>query len=155
MDTRDTIARVLVDILAVTATVITTTSDNIAHTNEIIYAVHDPSHHLIVREYRFRVPVDCFLPRNEGSSGHYYHGHVTIPPAHHVTGSTHHTVHHRFYTDSSFQHPKSLYGSKVGDTVYVKAFTDVRDYNQNRTDCYTTPTSSSYSSLKYFIIQNG
>lgn len=134
-----------------------TSRDNIAHSNEIIYAVHDQNHHFIVREYRFRVPVDCFLPRNEGSSGHYYHGHITIPPAHHVTGSTHHTVHLRFYTDSSFQHPKSLYGSKVGDTVYVKAFTDVRDYDQKMrlSDCYTTPTSSSYSSLKYFIIQNG
>uniref|UniRef100_A0A8W8IIT1 Deleted in malignant brain tumors 1 protein n=1 Tax=Magallana gigas TaxID=29159 RepID=A0A8W8IIT1_MAGGI len=134
-----------------------TSRDNIVHSNEIIYALHDPNHHFIVREYRFRVPVDCFLPRNEESSNHYYHGHVTIPPAHHVTGSTHHTVHLRFYTDSSFQHPKSLYGSKVGDTVYVKAFTDVRDYNQKMrlSDCYATPTASPYSNLKYFIIQNG
>eukprot|EP00105_Crassostrea_gigas_P038245 XP_019922393.1 PREDICTED: deleted in malignant brain tumors 1 protein-like [Crassostrea gigas] len=134
-----------------------TSKDNIVHSNEIIYAVHDPNHHFIVREYRFRVPVDCFLPRNEESSNHYYHGLATIPPAHHVTGSTHHTVHLRFYTDSSFQHPKSLYGSKVGDTVYVKAFTDVRDYNQKMrlSDCYATPTASPYSNLKYFIIQNG
>ena len=128
------------------------------HTNEIVYALHDPNHHFIVREYRFRVPVDCYTPRNEGGSGHINHGHdITLPPSHHVTGSSHHTVHLQFYTDSTFQHLKSLYGSKIGDTIYVKAFTDVRDYNlkMRLSDCFTTPTPDKYTSMKYFIIKNG
>ncbi|XP_078312094.1 uncharacterized protein LOC111136198 [Crassostrea virginica] len=139
-------------------TTTTTSTNNIAYTNEIVYALHDPNHHFIVREYRFRVPVDCYTPRNEGGSGHIYHGHdITLPPSHHVTGSSHHTVHLQFYTDSTFQHLKSLYGSKIGDTIYVKAFTDVRDYNlkMRLSDCFTTPTPEKNTSMKYFIIKNG
>nr|XP_022336156.1 cubilin-like [Crassostrea virginica] len=45
-----------------------TSTNNIAYTNEIVYALHDPNHHFIVREYRFRVPVDCYTPRNEGAN---------------------------------------------------------------------------------------
>eukprot|EP00105_Crassostrea_gigas_P043872 XP_019928020.1 PREDICTED: uncharacterized protein LOC105340997 [Crassostrea gigas] len=184
MDTQDIIARALVDILVVTATVITvkmaipdTLTEVIPASCLIILLVArkrglpviillTPTKSSMLFMTRtitssfvnigFKKPVDCFLPRNEGSYGYYYNAHATIPPAHHVTGSTHHTVHLRFNTDSSFQHPKSLYGSKVGDTVYVNAFTDVRDYNQKMrlSDCYTTPTSSSYSSLKYFKMGN-
>lgn len=138
--------------------VLQTTVDNILYTNELTYALHDPNHHFIIHEYRFRVPVDCYLARAEGSSGHFNHGHdVTVPASHHVTGSSHHTVYLQFYRDSSFTYTKPLYGSKVGDIVYVKAYTDVRDYNlkMRLSDCFTTPTSSAYSNMKYFIIQNG
>ncbi|XP_062575526.1 deleted in malignant brain tumors 1 protein-like [Saccostrea cucullata] len=139
-------------------TTIRTLTDHVVYTNQLVYALHDPNHHYIIHEYRFRVPVDCYLKRNEAGSGHFNHGHdVTMPSAHHVTGSTHHSVHIQFYTDSTFRYTKPLYGSRVGDRVYVKAYTDVRDYNLKMriSDCFTTPTPSEFSSMKYFIIQNG
>jgi hypothetical protein len=74
-----------------------------------------------------------------------------------VTGSGHHTVYLQFYSDSSFKYNKPLYKPKTGDAVYVKVYTNVRDYNlkMRLSDCFTTPTSSVYSNMKYFIIQNG
>ncbi|XP_062602411.1 pancreatic secretory granule membrane major glycoprotein GP2-like [Saccostrea cucullata] len=130
--------------------------DNIIYTNKLIYALHDPNHHFIVREYRFQINVDCYLPRSEGNSGHFNHGH-DVTSSIHVNGSGHHQVHLQFYTDSSFTQIKPLYGSPVGDTVYVKATTNVRDYNvkMKLSDCFTTPTYSSDPSLRYFIISNG
>ncbi|KAJ8311381.1 hypothetical protein KUTeg_010736 [Tegillarca granosa] len=74
-----------------------------------------------------------------------------------VTG--HYTVNMAFYDDSNFRYQKYGYPltANIGDNVYVKVFTDIRDYNikMRLNDCFTRPTPSAPDNLRFFLIRNG
>ena len=133
-----------------------TTSDKIVYSNELVYALHDPNYHFITKEYRFRLKTDCYISRNEGSGGQFYHNYVT-DSSQHVTNSGHHYVHLAFYSDPQFTHNKPLYGSKVGDNVYVKAYTDLRNYNikMRLDECYTKPTRYGSDAYRFYLLRDG
>ena len=97
------------------------------------------------------------MSRNEGASNHFNHGgsqqnHVT-----HINGTGQHSVNLQFYTDSSFIHQKPSFGSKVGDKVYVKAYTDIRNYDikMRLDDCYTKPSMHSSDNFRFYLIRDG
>ncbi|XP_048747662.2 uncharacterized protein LOC125659908 [Ostrea edulis] len=110
--------------------------------NVLVYAVHDSFYHFIVREYRFRMNVSCTVGFPNGPL-------PTIPSDYPVLL--------KFYSDSSFLQTKTLNSSKVGDKVYVRAYTDISDSHlkMKLSDCYTTPSSFSDPQMVYFIIRNG
>ncbi|KAK3087871.1 hypothetical protein FSP39_011764, partial [Pinctada imbricata] len=138
-------------------TQVTATLQSVVYAGELKYAVHDPVRHFRKREYRFRVKVDCHMPRQEGASGNINHGTTNPLDGHDINGSSHHSVNLEFFTDPSFTHPTYAYGSKVGENVYVKAYTDIRndDIKMNLDSCYTTPSYYSSESYRYYIIRDG
>jgi hypothetical protein len=130
----------------------------VVYTNVLVYAIHDPLHPFIVREYPWRVDVECDMSRVESVQNH-FNQHGNIGGEHHVTVASHFDIQMSFYNDSSFRFEKRgnpLYAD-VGENVFVKVYVDTDDWNiKLRLDsCYTKPTPGAADSLMYYIIQNG
>ena len=116
-----------------------------------MYSVHDPVHHSIVREYRFKVNVECNMSMIEN-------GHINTNQSH-VAGTEHLTVELTFYSDSKYQHEFSGFPPSymIGDNVYVKVQAHINDddVKMRLSDCYTKPTESSGDIYLYYLIKNG
>ena len=116
-----------------------------------MYSVHDPVHHSIVLEYRFKVNVECDMFMTE--NGH------NNTNQNHVAGTGHLAVEVKFYSDSKYQHEFSGFPPSymIGDNVYVKVQTHIHDYDvkMRLSDCYTKPTESSGDIYLYYLIKNG
>ncbi|XP_062606477.1 oncoprotein-induced transcript 3 protein-like [Saccostrea cucullata] len=122
-------------------------SEGINYQNILIYAVHDKLHHFIVREYRFRLKVNCTKLFPNGPFNNNANSSIKFDQP----------LHLQFFSDPSYLHVKSLNSSKVGDKVYVRAYSDVNDsHSKTRlSDCYTTPMFSTNPTMVYFIIKDG
>ena len=110
-----------------------------------MYSVHDPVHHSIVREYRFKVNVECNMSMTEN-------GHNNTNPSHLAVALT-------FYSDSKYQHEFSGFPPSymIGDNVFVKVQTHINndDVKMRLSDCYTKPTESSGDIYLYYLIKYG
>ena len=110
-----------------------------------MYSVHDPVHHSIVREYRFKINVECNMSMTEN-------GHNNTNPSHLAVALT-------FYSDSKYRHEFSGFPPSymIGDNVYVKVQAHINDddVKMRLSDCYTKPTESSGDIYLYYLIKNG
>ncbi|KAJ8311383.1 LOW QUALITY PROTEIN: hypothetical protein KUTeg_010738 [Tegillarca granosa] len=128
--------------------------------NELVYAVHDPNYHFITRGYKFRIQISCHMSAIETVTDNIKqaHGHAESH-IHNENVTGHYTVNMAFYDDSNFRYQKYGYPltANIGDNVYVKVFTDIRDYNikMRLNDCFTRPTPSAPDNLRFFLIRNG
>ena len=110
-----------------------------------MYSVHDPVHHSIVREYRFKINVECNMSMTEN-------GHNNTNPSHLAVALT-------FYSDSKYQHAFSGFPPSymIGDNIYVKvqSYINDDDAKMRLSECYTKPTESSGDIYLYYLIKNG
>ncbi|XP_061178331.1 oncoprotein-induced transcript 3 protein-like [Saccostrea echinata] len=120
-------------------------AEGINYQNVLVYAVHDKHYHFIVREHRFRLTVNCTKVFPNGPFTNNASIHFDQP------------LHVQFFSDPSYLHVKTLNSSKVGEKVYVRAYSDDKDsHSKTRlSNCYTTPALSTDPNMVYFIIKNG
>jgi len=123
-----------------------------------VYSVHDPVHHFIVREYRFKVNVECDMSKTENGHENINQNHGQLDQQT-VAGTGHFVVELKFYNDSKYQHEFSGLPPSymIGDNVYVKVQTHIHDYDvkMRLSDCYTKPMESSADVYLYYLIKNG
>lgn len=113
----------------------------------LVYAVHDPHFHFIVREKRFRLNINCTVS--------FPNGPLPVNPI--LPAYTDAPVMLEFFSDSSFSQNKTLDQFHVGEKVFVRAYDNITHGNIKMmlTDCYTLPSATLDPKLVYFIIRNG
>ncbi|OWF54227.1 CUB and zona pellucida-like domain-containing protein 1 [Mizuhopecten yessoensis] len=138
------------------------TSTKMEYTNTLIYAYRDATYKFIVRDYRFKIDVECDIATHETVSQHFIETHNKVRTRSnnpHVSGSGHYNVHMSFYSDSSYQ--QQLTGSSltvnIGDDIYVSVTTPLSDSDVKiRVEsCYTLPSLSAGDEFKLYLIRNG
>lgn len=76
-----------------------------------------------------------------------------------TVGRGHFAIHLNFYSDSNYQHQFSGFPPSymIGDLVYVKVLTNIRDYGikMRISECSTKPSEHSSSTYIYYLIRNG
>ncbi|CAG2249166.1 unnamed protein product [Mytilus edulis] len=134
-----------------------TSSDAVIYTNTIVYALHDPDHRFIIRDYRFKVKVECDMSKREHGVDTIKHNHGHED--HTAAGTGHFSIHLNFYSDSNYQNRFNGFPPAyvVGDVVYVKVQTSMHDYDvkMRLSDCYTKPSEHASTVYTYYLIQNG
>ncbi|XP_045164170.2 zona pellucida sperm-binding protein 2-like [Mercenaria mercenaria] len=128
--------------------------NTILYENELFYAISDPIHPFIIRQYKWKYGVECDISRNEATSSHVHHN----VESHHSVVSGHYSINLTFFKDPSFmnQLPGNPVQTNVGDDVYVKVFTTATDWNikMRLHTCYTKPTEAA-ANMVYYIIKDG
>ncbi|CAC5405250.1 unnamed protein product [Mytilus coruscus] len=134
-----------------------TSDDAVIYTNTLVYALHDPDHRFIIRDYRFKIKVECDMSKRENGGNTIKHNHGQED--HTAAGTGHFSIHLNFYSDSNYQNlfngfPPSYV---VGDVVYVKVQTNMHDYDikMRLSDCYTKPSEHASTIYTYYLIRNG
>ncbi|XP_061178330.1 deleted in malignant brain tumors 1 protein-like [Saccostrea echinata] len=116
-------------------------TEGVEYRSELVCPRHDRLYHFIIREIRLRKNLLCkFFSINSASS--------TLRDR---------LVHLQFFSDPSLSRSKNFHSSKVGEKLYVRAFSDVTDstLKMRLSHCYTTPAIVTDSKMQYFIIRNG
>ncbi|KAK3590908.1 hypothetical protein CHS0354_020886, partial [Potamilus streckersoni] len=136
------------------------TQNALVYRNRLYYAMRDLHHPFIIRGYNWTVDVECDVMRNETVSNHISHNNTQGSlNSSHVQGNNHYNVAIRFYSDPNFQYeiPGNPLQAKVGDDVYVKAYTDAADWRVKMSvhSCYTKPDPYADDSMKYYLLTNG
>lgn len=113
----------------------------------LVYTVHDPHFHFIVREKRFRLNINCTVS--------FPNGPLPVNPI--LPAILEAPVLLEYFSDNSFSQNKTPNQFHVGEKVYVRAYTNITDGNIKMmvTDCYTLPSATLDPKLIYFIIRNG
>ncbi|VDI14667.1 pancreatic secretory granule membrane major glycoprotein GP2, partial [Mytilus galloprovincialis] len=134
-----------------------TSSNAVIYTNTLVYALHDPDHRFIIRDYRFKVKVECDMSKREHGVDTIKHNHGHED--HTAAGTGHFSIHLNFYSDSNYQNRFNGFPPAyvVGDVVYVKVQTSMHDYDikMRLSDCYTKPSEHASTIYTYYLIQNG
>ena len=93
----------------------------VVYRNQLFYAMSDPLHPFIIRQYNWTVGVECDIARNNSASAHVHHesSYTAIP---YVSGSSRYGVNLTFYNDSSFLNaiPGNPLRVPVGTFIFVK-----------------------------------
>ena len=128
------------------------------YNNELIYAVPDPAHPFIIREYNWTVGVECDVYRNESASGHILHdgkGNSTDQ----LSSQTHYAVDMAFYKDSGYmtEIPGNPLHVRVGTFIYVKVYTPAPGWTIKMVvkNCYTQMSNNATDESRFYLIQNG
>lgn len=128
------------------------TNSAVIYENTIVYALHDINHHIVEKDYRFKINVKCEMS-NRDYLVDYMHKNLT------TVGRGHFAIHLNFYSDSNYQHQFSGFPPSymIGDLVYVKVLTNIRDYGikMRISECSTKPSEHSSSTYIYYLIRNG
>lgn len=136
----------------------TTSPNGLIYSNTLIYAVHDPVQHFIVREYRFKITVECDMSKIESGHNNVNNNHGQLEEQT-VAGIGHFAVQLKFYGDGRYQNEFNGFPPSymIGEKVYVKVETPIHDYDvkMRLTDCFTKPTESSSDIYIYYLIKNG
>ncbi|VDI13198.1 pancreatic secretory granule membrane major glycoprotein GP2 [Mytilus galloprovincialis] len=134
-----------------------TSNEAVIYTNTLVYALHDPDHRFIIRDYRFKVKVECDMSKREHGVDTIKHNHGHED--HTAAGTGHFSIHLNFYSDSKYQNRFNGFPPAyvVGDVVYVKVQTSMHDYDvkMRLSDCYTKPSEHASTIYTYYLIQNG
>ncbi|XP_060085476.1 deleted in malignant brain tumors 1 protein-like [Ylistrum balloti] len=139
-----------------------TTSNRVEYTNTLVYAYRDANYKFIIREYRFKIDVECDMSTHETVSQHFIQTHNqarTHRNNPHISSTGHYNIHMAFYRDSGYQ--QQMYGNPltvgIGEDIYVSVTTPLSDYDVKMRveSCYTLPSRGAGNHLKYYLIQNG
>ncbi|CAG2195879.1 unnamed protein product [Mytilus edulis] len=71
-----------------------TSNDAVIYTNTLVYALHDPDHRFIIRDYRFKVKVECDMSKREHGVDTIKHNHGHED--HTAAGTGHFSIHLNF-----------------------------------------------------------
>ncbi|XP_033725598.1 deleted in malignant brain tumors 1 protein-like isoform X2 [Pecten maximus] len=139
-----------------------TTSGKVEYTNTLVYAYRDPNYKFIIREYRFKIDVECDMATHETVSQHFIETHNQVRKRSsnpHISGSGHYNMQMAFYRDQGYQQqmPGNPLTVSIGQDIYVSVTTPLSDYDVKMRveSCYTLPSPTAGDQLKFYLIKNG
>ncbi|XP_069101974.1 uncharacterized protein [Argopecten irradians] len=138
------------------------TFGRVEYTNTLVYAYRDPNYKFIIREYRFKIDVECDMATRETVSQHFIESHNQVRKRSnnpHISGSGHYHMHMSFYSDRGFQ--QQMLGNpltvSIGQDIFVSVNTPLSDFDvKMKVDsCYTLPTPDAGNQYKFYLIKDG
>ncbi|XP_069109314.1 LOW QUALITY PROTEIN: CUB and zona pellucida-like domain-containing protein 1 [Argopecten irradians] len=138
------------------------TFGRVEYTNTLVYAYRDPNYKFIIREYRFKIDVECDMATRETVSQHFIESHNQVRvrsnnPS--ISSSGHYHVHMTFYRDRGFQ--QQMLGNpltvSIGQDIFVSVNTPLSDFDvKMKVDsCYTLPSPDAGNQFKFHLIKDG
>ncbi|XP_069142270.1 CUB and zona pellucida-like domain-containing protein 1 [Argopecten irradians] len=143
------------------------TSGSDVYTNTLVYALRDANYKFIIREFRFRIDLECNMAKQVTVSQHFIETNNQVRRRSNnprISGHGYYNVLMAFYRDPNFLH--QMTGHSVMDTsplpvdigtdIYVKLATHVTntDVKMRLDVCYTLPSPGAGDSLKFYLIRN-
>ncbi|XP_021358233.1 neurogenic locus notch homolog protein 1-like [Mizuhopecten yessoensis] len=144
---------------------ITTGSD--VYANILVYAIRDANYKFIIRDYRFRIDLECNMAKHETISQHFIETQNRVHTRNNnpqTSGYGHYSISMTFYRDSNYlQHMSdnsimadNPLSADIGKDIYVKLTTSVTetDVKMRVESCYTLPSPGAGDHLKFYLIRN-
>ncbi|XP_060084161.1 protein eyes shut homolog [Ylistrum balloti] len=145
----------------------TLTARSDVYSNTLVYALRDANYEFIIRDYRFRIDLECRMNIHETVSQHFIETQNQVRTRSNnprISGQGHYAISMTFYTDLNFLHPlidnyvmtNNPLSADIGEDIYVKLATLVSDPDvKMRVDsCYTLPSPGAGENLKLYLIRN-
>ncbi|XP_052775893.1 uncharacterized protein LOC128213864 [Mya arenaria] len=132
------------------------TDSEIMHSNQLVYAYHDPKYAFIIRNINWTLDVNCHIARNLSLDSHLTYNQSTSG-IQQLNATASYTFRTEFFRDPNFlqQISGEPLNVPIGSNVFVKTFIQNVDWTvEMRLDaCYTSTGDTTQS--KYYLITNG